>query len=265
MNMNSLSIVISTYNSPKYLELVLNGIINQHDQNFECIIADDGSGEETENLVKKFSKKRKFIHAWHEDKGFRLAAIRNRAIAIASGASIAFIDGDCIPAPEYSEDAKRLMQRSAKLNLNLYFQGHRVILDEYISTRISQSKNIFGFGWKFSNMHHLSNLTNSFRYPYPIVPTVKTKGIRGCNMLFKREHLVAVNGFDEEFVGWGHEDRDIVERLFKIGVRRADARGSMTVYHLYHPEHDRSASEKNLKLSLSERPIKAKQGLVKCS
>ncbi|HBW47176.1 TPA: glycosyl transferase family 2, partial [bacterium] len=102
MNMNSLSIVISTYNSPKYLELVLNGIINQHDQNFECIIADDGSGEETENLVKKFSKKRKFIHAWHEDKGFRLAAIRNRAIAIASGASIAFIDGDCIPAPEYS-------------------------------------------------------------------------------------------------------------------------------------------------------------------
>jgi len=260
--LTELSIIISTYNSPRYLSLVLEGIINQIDQNFECIIADDGSTEDTKVIVDRYSKMRKLIYVWQEDRGFRLASIRNKALSVSSGEIIAFIDGDCIPSPYYSYDAKRLFERASSLNIRVYFQGHRVILDKEISDKISNAKEPFSLLWIIRNQKHLSNIQNAFRYFYPIIPHKKLKGVRGCNMLFNRIDLLEVNGFDEEFIGWGHEDRDIVSRLFRVGVKRADARGSLNVYHLYHQEHNRSESYENLRRSEENRPVKAKKGLL---
>ncbi|MBL4888762.1 MAG: glycosyltransferase [Candidatus Lindowbacteria bacterium] len=258
-----LSVIVSTYNAPKYLDLVLDGLTRQTDSDFECIVADDGSGQETEETVGKFIKKINLIHSWQEDDGFRLAASRNRALTTASGDVIAMLDGDCIPSPFYIEDIKEMMKRCVDRGWNCYLQGHRVILDDHVSSRIEDADGIFESRWLARNANHLSNIKNAIRFRFPTRPHEELRGIRGCSMIFRREALHKVNGFDESFEGWGHEDKDIVLRLQKAGVKRLDVRGRIVIYHLYHEEQDRSAEEENRELALSSRSMVAENGIRK--
>jgi glycosyltransferase involved in cell wall biosynthesis len=260
-----LTVIVSTYNASRYLELVLDGLMRQRDRVFECIVADDGSGPETEAVVERFRPRMQIAHSWQKDRGFRLAASRNRALVAASGSILAFLDGDCIPEPGYTADIKEIFrQASAGRHCGVYLQGHRVILDQDVSSRIDTAEGIFGAKWILSNLGHLSNARNAFRgfrLPWPAVPHARLKGVRGCNMVYSAKDLWEVNGFDEEFTGWGHEDKDIVSRLFRSGVKRVDARGRMIVYHLYHKEQNRGDEEANLQRALSERPIRARRGI----
>jgi hypothetical protein len=59
----------------------------------------------------------------------------------------------------------------------------------------------------------------------------------GWNMAVWRDHLEQVNGFDEQFRGWGCEDDDLAARLRMSGVRIATALGYTHGYHLWHPPH----------------------------
>ena len=92
------SLIITTYNRPESLILVLNSIENQTIVPQEVIIADDGSTVETKEIIVKFQKDSdlNIIHSWQEDNGFRAAKSRNKAIAKSSGDYIIFIDGDII-------------------------------------------------------------------------------------------------------------------------------------------------------------------------
>jgi len=258
----SLTVVVSTYNAPRYLALVLDGLARQRDAAFQCIVADDGSAVETETVVRSFRGRiADLVHSWQEDKGFRLAASRNRALAAASGEVVAFLDGDCLPSPHYVADVKRLTARHRLETEKIYFQGHRVILDATVSGMLTSADGIFDLRWIAGHWRHLSNRLNAWHIGWPARARVSLKGVRGCNMVFRAVDLRAVNGFDEEFVGWGHEDRDLVSRLFRAGVRRVDARGRAIVYHLYHAEHDRSAATGNLARADEERPLVARRGL----
>lgn len=252
-----LSIVVSTYNAPRQLGLVLDGLARQTDPDFECLVADDGSGPETAAVVAACAARLRLIHSWQKDDGFRAAAARNRAVALAAGELIAFLDGDCVPSPHYAADAKSLMRRAGRV----YLQGHRVILAETLSASIASVDGIFAPGWLWRHRRHLGNIKNGFRFPWPLRRSRSLRGVRSCNMILRRADLEAVNGFDESFVGWGHEDRDIVSRLFALGVRRADARGRLVVYHLWHPEQDRTRADANLRRAESARPPRAAEGL----
>ena len=77
------SLLIATYNWPEALSLVLESVQNQFVLPNEIIIADDGSKDETRQLIENFKRKTtiELHHIWQEDKGFRLAEIRNKAIA----------------------------------------------------------------------------------------------------------------------------------------------------------------------------------------
>lgn len=261
MRLGSLTVIVSTYNAPRYLDLVLAGLERQSDRSFECIVADDGSGTETAAVMEKHLKALAIIHSWQEDDGFRLAASRNRALAIASGEHIAFLDGDCIPSPRYVEDIRATAARLSR-GPAFYLQGHRVILDERISASDLDVAEIFSPSWIFSYRRHVSNVANAFRYPFPLARHRRLKGVRGCHMVFRAEDLRAVNGFDEDFKGWGHEDRDIVRRLFRRGVDRVDLRGRAPIYHLYHPEHARDEESGNLNRAMADRPIVARRGIT---
>ena len=83
MSYPTCSLIATTYNWPEALELVLLSIVNQTILPNEVIIADDGSREDTKELIEIFQKvfPIPLIHVWHEDKGFRLATIRNKAIS----------------------------------------------------------------------------------------------------------------------------------------------------------------------------------------
>ncbi len=255
----TLTVVVCTYNAPRYLGLVLEGLALQEDRDFQVIVADDGSGPETAEVVARFRSSLALLHSWQEDDGFRLAASRNRAIAAASGSALSILDGDCIPSPRFAGDAKRLVARAGARPI--YFQGHRVILDAEISARLASAEGLFSPAWILRHRRHLSNVANAFSHPWPILAHRRLKGVRGCNMLFRAEDLWRVNGFDEEFRGWGHEDRDIVARLFRAGVMRAEARGSLIVYHLHHAEQNRASAGENLERARAERPVEARRGL----
>ena len=101
--MPSISVIISTYNKPKFLEKVLTGYAHQSFKDFEIIIADDGSGEETKNIIQKFNRliSQDIIHVWHKDDGFRKCKILNEAITKSSKEYLVFSDGDCIPNRQF--------------------------------------------------------------------------------------------------------------------------------------------------------------------
>ena len=71
------SVIISTYNQPLWLEKVLWGYEAQNCLDFEIIIADDGSGIETREVINTFKSKSqlKINHVWHEDNGFQKTKI----------------------------------------------------------------------------------------------------------------------------------------------------------------------------------------------
>jgi hypothetical protein len=71
------------------------------------------------------------------------------------------------------------------------------------------------------------------------------KGVKTCNLSAWRGDLLAVNGLDESYSGWGLEDSDLVIRLLRAGIRHKSARFAAPVYHLWHPEFDRGRLAEN--------------------
>jgi glycosyltransferase involved in cell wall biosynthesis len=109
----SISVVVTTYNRPDALRAVLDGLGGQTDRAFEVLVADDGSRDDTRELVESFARGATVPvrHVWQEDRGFRAGAARNRATALAYGDYVVFLDGDCVPRPEFIERHRRLIRR----------------------------------------------------------------------------------------------------------------------------------------------------------
>src|SRR5215212_3540345 len=105
-----ISLIVSTYNRPDALGACLRSLSRQTDRNFEIAVADDGSGAETRDLVKSWTANSSvpLKHVWQEDRGFRLAEIRNRAIVASAGDYLVFLDGDCIARPDFIVAHRRL-------------------------------------------------------------------------------------------------------------------------------------------------------------
>ncbi|MFM7720217.1 MAG: glycosyltransferase, partial [Sediminibacterium sp.] len=96
---SSVALIIATYNWPQALQQTLRSVAHQTILPNEVLIADDGSDERTANLIQQFKEAHptiNIIHVWHEDNGFRLAAIRNKSISMAQSEYIIQIDGDII-------------------------------------------------------------------------------------------------------------------------------------------------------------------------
>src|SRR5690554_2052679 len=100
------SLLISIYNWPEALELVLMSVENQSVGPRELLIADDGSSEKTKQLIDAFAKKSQIPikHFWHEDKGFRKSKILNKAVAGSTSDYIIQTDGDCIMHKDFVKD-----------------------------------------------------------------------------------------------------------------------------------------------------------------
>ena len=234
----NVSVIITTYNRPDALVKVLEGLKHQTRTADEVVVADDGSEPETADAVRHFLKDSPYplYHVWQEDRGFRAAEIRNRAIQQSSGSYIVCLDGDCVPEQHFINDHLLLAEKG------FFYQGKRVIVNRELTPRFTHETanslpaliKYFLLG-KVSNAHHLIRL--------PMLPawrSTRLSGIRSCNMGFFREDLFAVNGFNQDFVGWGREDSELAVRLYRYGLRRK-SHGFMAIcYHLWHEENDRT-------------------------
>jgi len=254
------ALLISTYNWPQALELIFKSIHEQTVLPDEVLIADDGSTQETKDLIDDFARKSTFKvhHVWQEDKGFRKAIILNKAIAQSTCDYIIQIDGDCIMHPKFVEDHK---ENAAK---NVYLYGTRAtITKEALPGIFTQRKTKFNF---FSK--HIKKRTRTI-YNKILSKNYKphaefSSNFRGCNVSFWRNDFIAINGYNENFEGWGREDSDLVIRLGNKGVLAKRLRYVGIVYHIYHPENSRDQLNENDLIqhkSIQDKIIKTEKGI----
>jgi glycosyltransferase involved in cell wall biosynthesis len=240
------SLLISTYNWPEALELVFESILVQTVLPDEIIIADDGSKKETTLLIDAFKKRVNTVvkHIWQPDDGFRKTIIMNKAIRSSESDYIIQIDGDIILHPDFIKD--HLLEAKK----GYFIKGSRGLLNHSLTKKLMQSKNvligIFSKG--------LGSRINSTRLPM-LTPlfygsTDKTSDLRGCNFGFWKDDFVAVNGYNNDLVGWGHEDIELAARLVNSGVKRKQLKMMAVCYHLNHQINSRDQEDKNYEVYL---------------
>lgn len=257
---SSIAVIITTYNSPVYLNMVLRGYSRQSLLPDEILVADDGSGPETAEVVSNWKRTLPvpLRHVWHEDRGFRAATIRNEAVKATDAEYLVFTDGDCVPHRHFIRDHKRLMKAG------WFVQGKRMLVGRDASGSFGPA----GFlrmlslcmRGELSGCHHL------IRLPGLTFRKSGLRGIKTCNLALYRSDFEAVNGFDEEFTGWGREDAELVSRLFNYGVMRHDPPFGALVYHLWHPENSRgqlSDNDNRLQESIDSCATSCRNGLRK--
>jgi glycosyltransferase involved in cell wall biosynthesis len=240
----NLSLIITTFNWPQSLELTLKSIANQSFIPNEIIIADDGSNDNTLNLIKSFQSNStlNIIHSWQEDKGFRAARSRNKAISQSSGEYIIFIDGDMILHPEFIKDHVRNSESGH------FIQGSRVLLTKSKSENTILNHKI-NFSFLSNGLRNRKNAIHSnLLSKFFVKNNNNLKGIKSCNFSLFKKDCLNVNGFNNEIEGWGREDSEFAARLINNGIKRKNIHFNAIQFHLWHTEVVRLSLERNSNL-----------------
>ena len=235
------SIIITTYNRPSALLLVLKSIENQSILPLDVIIADDGSSNETKELIKTFqsTSSLKIIHSWQKNKGFRAAKSRNKAIAKSNANYIILTDGDMILHPSFIQD------HINNAELGCFIQGTRALLTED-ATKEAIKKMRINFPFLCNGIKNRKNIIHSsFLSSFFLKKKSHLKGIKTCNMAFFKEDCININGFNNDFEGWGREDSEFAVRLLNSGVIRKNLRFNAIQFHMWHSENSRVSLIKN--------------------
>lgn len=246
-----ISVVISTYNKPHFLERVLWGYAVQTRRDFQVVVADDGSGPETASVIRRIRAETglDLLHVWHEDRGFRKTEILNRAIVAARGDHLLFTDGDCIPRRDLLDVHYRLTEPGR------YLAGGYLKLPEEVSAAVEVEDVVSGrvadLGWLRSHgwrpRRRALRLVRSQRLAAlfdRLTPTAAH--FHGNNASVSREALLEVNGFEGE-MGYGGLDRALGYRLENRGVRGRQIRHRAICLHLHHdrPYKDPEVVQRN--------------------
>jgi glycosyltransferase involved in cell wall biosynthesis len=259
MRAAQISLIISTYERPGPLDQVLQGVQRQSALPVEILIADDGSGPATRELLSQWQKRlaTPLRHVWQPDLGFRKTLILNQAVAAAQGDYLVLLDGDCVPHAKFIADHAELAEK------DFWVQGRRCFVEEKFAPDFSIARTPVS-RWMLAG--RITGLAKAVHLPFPVVRrNTGQRGIIGCNMGFWREDLLAINGFDEEYTGWGiGEDSDLGTRLYHLGRPRKFVHGRAIVYHLNHPMLGRShieASRQRLTETIRSRKIRCERGI----
>ena len=237
------SLIISTYNWPEALRLCLLSVINQSVLPDEIIIADDGSAPSTKTIVDdiRSSKDIRIKHIWHRDNGFKLAEIRNKAIAESGGEYIIQIDGDVILHKDFIKDHISFAKKKS------FIKGRRMMIGRSKSEQLLRKKSIavsfLSTGVKMRE--------HGFRIPF-FHKIFKAKeesspdGVMGSNMAFWKDDFIKVNGYNNRLKGWGAEDKELAQRFVNLGLVKRKMKYGAIQYHIYHPESDKSKHDEQM-------------------
>ncbi len=242
------SLIVATYNWPEALKLCLASIACQSVLPDEVVIADDGSRPDTARLIERMRSQISVpvIHVWQEDIGFRLTKIRNKAIAKASYEYIIQVDGDLILHKHFVRDHLEVAEPGH------FVAGSRAMINEALSVSLLKKEdhqvNAFQNGIKNRlNAIRCKPLRKLLSYRYH---SDNLEKLRGCNMAFWKKDLIAANGYNEAFEGWGKEDNEIAYRLANANITKRSLKFGGVVFHLHHREQSRSLCEKNKRILL---------------
>ena len=254
MNTIEISVIISTYNQPLWLQKVLWSFEQQTFKNFEVLIADDGSNYETFDLITAINHEMSYPiqHIWHEDHGFQKTIILNKATVASKGSYLVFTDGDCVVRKDF------LQQHVSKRVEGHFLSGGYFKLPMNISELISkediEQQLCFDIGWLKQH-----GLKSSFKNNKITASGLKAKLLNlltptkatwnGHNASGWKTDILAVNGFDER-MQYGGEDRELGERLVNFGIKPVKIRYSAICLHLDHARGyvKQEMIDKNLKI-----------------
>jgi glycosyltransferase involved in cell wall biosynthesis len=235
------TLVVATYNWPAALDLTLQSVARQSTAPMEIIVADDGSGPETEQVVTRWQGRlpTPLVHVWQADEGFRLARSRNRAIAAARGDYVIIVDGDMVLHRHFIADHVRAARHGC------FIQGVRLLTGPKTAGHMLD-RGLLDLGFFAPDIKRRRHTVRS-RLLSRLVFRERTgqRAIRGCNQAYWKSDLVRVNGFNEAFVGWGREDNEIAARLYNAGISRRNLKFQALAIHLHHPLRHTQIGERN--------------------
>jgi glycosyltransferase involved in cell wall biosynthesis len=254
-----ISLIITTYNWKEALEAVLKSIKEQTQLPDEVIIADDGSAIDTQELIKHFQQTFPvpLIHSWQEDQGFRAAQSRNKAIARATGDYIIMIDGDIILSRNF------IKAHQCNASSGWFVQGGRAKLNEQQTKKLLNKQfipNVLNKGIK----NRKNSIDSNFLSKIFSSESNNAKKTRTCNFAAWKKDIIEINGFDNNFIGWGREDSEFVERLLFSGKNRLYLKFAATCFHLHHNENPRQQLPKNqeiLENTITYKKIRTENGI----
>ncbi len=232
------SVIVSFYERLGHLKCCLDGLAACADDFDEVVIADDGSSESTvqalQGLISSYAFR--IVHAWHAKSGFRLAAARNNGIRRSRGDHLVFLDCDFAVLPgairRHREHAKR-GRFVAGLCKYLPEEQTRLLMESGVTPeRLEElygalpDRPIVREHWKF------------VRYSVLIRLRLASARKQRCSSHFsvQRADIEAINGYDENFVGWGGEDEDLSCRMVRAGFRGRSIIPLARTLHLWHPK-----------------------------
>ena len=207
----------------------------------EIVIADDGSGAYTRDLINKF---RAILpvplhHVWHEDTGFRKSLILNKAIKVASGDYIIQIDGDVILDKNFVKDHLSIAEEGTLV------RGTRAHISEKLQPELFINGQI-NFSFYSPGVKHRFNALRIPQLAWFFAGKKKSsKSVRGCNLAFWKKDFIAVNGYNNDLQGWGHEDEELAARLVNSGIMKKCLKLKGVQYHLSHRIASRSQEDKH--------------------
>ena len=264
--------VVLTYNRPDALLAVVKALAPQLQPGDVLVIADDGSRPDAVEAIERGLPPVpvRAMHVWHPDSGFTASRARNLGAraAHAQGADyLVFLDGDCIPNPHFANAHRSLAQPGWFVN------GSRVLLDEALTQQVVHGEvNLAAadattwLSWRLAGrVNKLSHLVAWPGAPGRDQRSFQWKGIRSCNFGVWYRDFENVNGFDETFSGWGHEDADLVLRLHHAGARRRNGWLATEVFHLWHGDNDRAGESRNrsrVEERMQGQRVRAERGLA---
>lgn len=243
-----ISVIISTFNHPRWLEKVLWGYCMQTFKDYEIIVADDGSGPDTKSMLEAFKLKfpnLSLTHVWHSNKGFRKTKILNQAIKMAKNDYLLFTDGDCIPRMDF------LQVHASCAEEGYFLSGGYCKLTMNLSRKVSKEDIFeqFPFDVIWLLRHGEKSLGNLFKILLRKRPSrwadalTTTKATwNGMNSSTFRDYLYQVNGFNED-MEYGGLDRELGERLRNLGIRGKQIRHRAICLHLDHSRKYKSKTK----------------------
>lgn len=237
------SVIVSTYERPENLERCLEGFRHQTVGGFEIVVADDGSGPATRELVERMAASLpvSLRHVWQPDRGFRKAAILNAASQRARSGYLIYTDGDCIPHRRFVEShlghrapGRMLVGRAAKLSEARSRRIDARTIARGVHVRTGPRD------WWDERRGRARNLSYAVYLPgnlaFRILQRVKkNRNLRGGNCSLWKSDLVRVNGWNEDFESWGLEDVELGLRLRRAGVEPMLVVNRAVCVHLWHP------------------------------
>lgn len=265
---NDVVVVVTTYNRPMALAWVLASLSKQTVMPGTIVIADDGSGDETFQVIKDWTKyfgphhpQTRLIHAWQEDLGFRAAAARNFAVGRAKAECdpkvLVFMDGDCLAPPHFIQNHLALLEPGAMvaggrgLLTQTYTKQMEQMAEQRSPRELVTTLQLFSSPYRLWLSKACDRYLSMCQWTHPIFNRFRDARpkdealVRTCNLSLWVSDFDRVAGFDDSFVGWGLEDTEFAVRLIAQGVRVRSGRFATNVFHLWHPERSRSHLQAN--------------------